>query len=229
MAEYSQIGKLTVNPKWRDGYVSATSTIDIDLNLTNGTGVGQANCYWQKAYSITAGATETIDLTALTTNVFTESTSLYLASVKMLLVKNGSTATTITAGGTPSNRWDGLSDSGAHSIGPGGSLFIMNPSGLTITSTSKAIDIENTDTVYSITGNTTTGSASVTSIASTTGLAAGMLVTGSGIPANTKVSSVTSGTAIVLTANATATATGVSLTIQNPSANVTVYVVGVLD
>lgn len=229
MPEFTQTGKLNVYPKWRDGYFTASSNIDVDFSLASGSGVGEADCYWQKTYTINAGITETIDLTALTNSVFGDSTSLYLASVKMLVVQNNSTITTFTAGGSPSNRWDGLSDSGDHSIHPGGSLLLMDPGGIAVSGSSKAIDIENTDTVYSVTGNTTSGSASITSIADTTGLAAGMTVAGSGIPTGAKIATVNSGTAITLNANATATATGVSLTIKYPAANVTVYIAGVLD
>lgn len=65
---------------------------------------------------------------------------------------------------------------------------------------------------FSLNGNTTNGSNSVTNISSTTNIQVGYTVTGSGIPANTVVSSITSSTAITISKNATATATGVSLT-----------------
>jgi hypothetical protein len=57
--------------------------------------------------------------------------------------------------------------------------------------------------------NTTNASAAAT-VASTTGLAAGMFVIAAGVTAGTKIVSVTSATAITLSANATATATGVA-------------------
>lgn len=62
------------------------------------------------------------------------------------------------------------------------------------------------------TGNTTSGSASVASVSSVSGVAVGMGVTGTGIPAGTVVAAVGTST-ITLSQNATATGTGVTLTI----------------
>lgn len=55
------------------------------------------------------------------------------------------------------------------------------------------------------TGSITSGSPVVTGIADTTGLLENMLVTGTGIPANTRIAAVNSATQITLNANATAT------------------------
>lgn len=66
--------------------------------------------------------------------------------------------------------------------------------------------------VLSITGDTTSASTSVTSVSSTTGILVGMAVTGAGIPANTTVASIGSGT-ITLSQAATATASDVTLTV----------------
>jgi hypothetical protein len=54
----------------------------------------------------------------------------------------------------------------------------------------------------------------------------GMAVSGAGIPAGTTVASITSGTAITLSAPATATGASVSLTVQWVAV-VEIYVVGV--
>ncbi|MBX7211444.1 MAG: autotransporter-associated beta strand repeat-containing protein [Verrucomicrobiaceae bacterium] len=60
-------------------------------------------------------------------------------------------------------------------------------------------------------GATTSGSANV-SVASTAGLVPGLAVTGTGIPANTTIIKVVDATNLVLSANATATGTGLTLT-----------------
>lgn len=65
--------------------------------------------------------------------------------------------------------------------------------------------------VTALSGTTTNGANTVTGISSTANLVVGMSVTGSGIPANTFISTITSSTAITLTNNATASAT-VSIT-----------------
>jgi Phage tail tube protein len=64
------------------------------------------------------------------------------------------------------------------------------------------------------TGNTTSSSASVTTLSGsgTAVLNVGMTVTGTGIPANTTIATIVSATAITLSQNATASNTGTSLT-----------------
>lgn len=57
------------------------------------------------------------------------------------------------------------------------------------------------------TGTTTSGSANLTAVSSTTGLAAGQVITGAGIPANTTILSI-SGSTVTMSANATASGSG---------------------
>ena len=66
-------------------------------------------------------------------------------------------------------------------------------------------------TVATFSGNTTNGSAVVSGISSTAGMAVGNGVSGPGIPANTTIQSVNSATQVTLSNNATATAAGVHL------------------
>jgi hypothetical protein len=61
------------------------------------------------------------------------------------------------------------------------------------------------------TGNTTSGSAIITGIASTTGYQTGWAVSGTGIPTSTTILSINSPTQITLNKNATATNAGVTL------------------
>jgi len=66
------------------------------------------------------------------------------------------------------------------------------------------------------TGNITSGSAVVTSVSSMTDLFVGAGVTGSGIPSGTTIVDIdTAGSRITLSKNATATATGVTLTVES--------------
>jgi hypothetical protein len=64
---------------------------------------------------------------------------------------------------------------------------------------------------FTLAGDTTNGSANVT-VADTSSIWVGQPVSGIGIPASTTVSSITNSTTFVLSANATATGTGVTLT-----------------
>jgi len=66
---------------------------------------------------------------------------------------------------------------------------------------------------YSITGDTTSSSTTIANISSLNNVVIGQTITGSGIPAGTIVSSI-GATSIVISNAATATATGVSLTVQ---------------
>lgn len=73
-----------------------------------------------------------------------------------------------------------------------------------------------------VSGNTTTGTTTVTGITSTAGIYVGAAITGTGIPANTVVESVTP-TTLILSANATATNAAESLSVTNlPVAGVNV-------
>ena len=72
--------------------------------------------------------------------------------------------------------------------------------------------------VLTTTGNTTNASKSLTSLASTSGIARGQVVVGTGIPAGTTVSSA-SGSTVTLSTAATATATGVSVTFGTTTNN----------
>lgn len=77
-----------------------------------------------------------------------------------------------------------------------------------------AITLESLDDIVFVTdsGDTTTGSAIVTNLTDTSSMYAGMSVEGTGIPASTTILSVDSATQITLSANATATNTGVAMT-----------------
>jgi hypothetical protein len=71
---------------------------------------------------------------------------------------------------------------------------------------------------FSTTGNTTSGSATITSVASTAGCRIGKSISGTGIPASTTIASFTS-TTITLSANATATNPGVTLSMSDGTAS----------
>ena len=66
-----------------------------------------------------------------------------------------------------------------------------------------------------LTGTTVSGDATITALSSTANLFAGMEVSGTNIPTGTTVSSITNSNTLELSANATGSATGVSLTFSN--------------
>lgn len=83
-----------------------------------------------------------------------------------------------------------------------------------------APQIVTTSSVLVTTGNITSGSNSIASLASTTGLAVGQAVSGTGIPAGAYVVTI-SGSTITISQDATATTTGVTLTFAHRFATAT--------
>lgn len=70
-----------------------------------------------------------------------------------------------------------------------------------------------TVTYTTITGDTTSGSSTITNIADTTGLSSSYAITGTGINQGTYISAVPSSTTLTLTQPATATGTGITFTL----------------
>ncbi len=71
-------------------------------------------------------------------------------------------------------------------------------------------DVLNATGTTTLTGTATSGSAAITGLASTTDLFVGMGVSGNGIPTGATIATITSGTAITISSNATATVTGLN-------------------
>lgn len=225
---FTMTGSLSLFPKFVEGSFAWSDNIAATIGFTNGTGSNQADGYWSTTLTIDAADDDTLDLAALSFSAFDGTGTIAFDSVKTLIVINESTTTALTIEPGSSNGWDELA--GALSIGKAGVFVLHSPvAGLAVTGTSKTLLISNTDTVNTLTGNTTTGQKAVTGLSSTTGLVAGMLASGSGIPTGATIASITNSTSIMLSANATATATGVSIDFQWPAATVKVYAAGILD
>jgi hypothetical protein len=223
-------GTVQFSPTWTDGTAVDSTTINLALALANGMGDDQADSYWAKTYSLAAGGDDSFDLTALPRSVFGATGNLYLWKAKAFVLRNLSPVTTFTVGGSPTNRWSGFSSSGTLAVAPDGIVVATAPkAGFLVSNTSKVMSIVNTDQAYTLTGNTTSGQVAVTGLSSTSSLLAGMSATGTGIPAGATIAAITSGTAITLSAAATAAGTGVSLSFVNPSAELQVMAIGVLD
>lgn len=228
MASFSMTGSLSLYPKSIDGPIVWSEAISASLALANGTGNGQADGYWSGTLTIDAADDTTIDLLSLSYTAFGDSGVVSFAAVKCLVVQNTSTTSSITVEPGASNGWSKID--GAVTIAPSGLIVLHVPAaGLAVGGSSKTLKVTNTDSVTTLTGNTTNGSKNVTGLSSTSGLSAGMLVSGTGIPSGAKIASITNGTSLVLSANATATGTAVSLNFQWPAATVKVHVAGILD
>ncbi len=102
---------------------------------------------------------------------------------------------------------------GAITGAPTSSLFDAGTAAITLTNAGNVFTgVTSASSVgVSFKGNTTSGSATVSSVSSVAGLSVGQTVTGAGIPANTTILAI-GPTTITLSNNATATATGATLT-----------------
>lgn len=228
---FSMQGLVQFTPKIVDGRSVLSDSVSVTTNLTNGTTSGKANGYWSGTLTIPAADNDTIDLLALSFAAFGLTGTVALASVKYIAMVNESENVTLTVEPGASNGWDQIS---GFNVGKGGTLVMHSGiDGLPVGGSSKTVKVTNNGTVTTLTGETTTGSGAntITGLSSTSGLSAGMTITGAGIPAGAKIASITSSTALVMTANATASSGsgGVSLDFAWPAAVVKVYIAGILD
>lgn len=226
---FTMQGLVQFAPKLVDGKAVWSESLSLPTNLVSGTASGEANGYWSGTLTIPSADDDTIDLVSLALSAFGATGTTGFASVKHLVILNQSERVTLTVEPGASNGWDQI---GATTVGKSGIMVIHSPvAGLPVGGASKTVKITNEGTVTTLAGNTTTGSsaATITGLSSTTGLAAGMTITGTGIPAGAKIASITNSTSLVMTANATATGTAVSLDFAWPAAVVKVYVAGILD
>lgn len=225
---FSMQGSVQIVPRLTDGNATVQVNANRQLVFIDGTGAGEADAYWSKTYEISAGQSQAVDLRALSVSVLGATGTLVLDTVKHFLVFNQSAETSLTVGPGAVDGWDGLA--GDIPVGRSGTLMLHSPvSGVAASSVSRTVSITNTDVVHTLTGNTTSGQKAITGLSSTTSLEVGMLVAGTGIPSGATIASITNGTSVQLSANATATGTGVSLTFRRPPATVEIHVVGVED
>lgn len=99
---FSLSGQVRIVPSWTDSLsttdVVDSVTIQVPLSFSNGTGPGQADAYWRDVRFVTGGTLDTVDLTALPINVFGGASTLHLASLKLVYVRNLSDAVMLQYG-----------------------------------------------------------------------------------------------------------------------------------
>ena len=151
MATFSLSAALRVIPKWVESLavrdVTDTTTAALSLTLEDGTGANQANAYWRDVITIAAGATTTVDLTALPLKAFGGTGTLSLAAAKLVLAVNRSDVAGVTFNGTATNRWATFIG-GAATLPAGATLYATSTAaGWTINGTNKLVTITNTGSV----------------------------------------------------------------------------------
>ncbi|MEI7862463.1 MAG: hypothetical protein WCJ21_07525, partial [Planctomycetota bacterium] len=164
-----------------------------------GTTIRSVDSLTQITLSASATATSTVVTLAFTAGPVTGTTQSSLAIVSNL------TSTSTLA--------QGMLVSGA-GISPGTTIASVDSATqitLSAPATANGTGVTLAFAAVPITGNTTSTSAVVTSLPSTSALAQGMLVSGTGISPGTTIKSVDSLTSLTLSAPATATGTGVAL------------------
>jgi hypothetical protein len=214
-----------VRSVYSDGDLVISRDTTLRTDLVHGTASGQANGLWFGSLSLAAAAATTLDLRALTSTILGGTVTTGFSAVKQITIGNASTGATLTVDAGSTNGWSQVT---AFLLGASGVSVSYAPvDGLPTTSASKTLRITNNTTAVVTAGNTTNGSTAVAGISSTSSIAVGMAVSGTGIPAGTTVTGITSSTAVTLSAAATATGSAVSLTYQWV-ASVDVWIVGVL-
>jgi hypothetical protein len=207
-----------------DGEVKIARDLNLKTDLADGSGTGQANLYWSGTLSLNAAASTTLDVSLLESVIFGSVVYAAPASIKSLTIRNTSPGATVRVEPGTTNGWSQIT---GHNVGKSGVAIHYAPvDGLPVTASSRTVKFTSNATAISATGATTNGSTAVTGLASTASMVVGMAVSGTGIPPGATVASITSGTAITLSAPATATGASVSLTVQWVAV-VEIYVVGV--
>jgi hypothetical protein len=97
------------------------------IDLANGTGADQGNQVWSDTRTLTTGANETLDINGTLFNAAGESVTF--TKVKIILIRNKGTVTTLSVGGAATNGF--ISPFGSATdvlkIPPGGLLLLTAP------------------------------------------------------------------------------------------------------
>lgn len=99
-ASFSLTGQLRLTPTWTDE-LNATDVVDSTpilqaLTLADGTGNGQANCYWKDVRTVAANSTEGIDLEALPLKAYGGTATIALTGLRMIYIRNLSATNELT-------------------------------------------------------------------------------------------------------------------------------------
>ena len=147
MSTFSVSGKVTFAPTWSEDLdltaIVDKTTVSLATDLTDGTGNGQANAYWRDVITIAAAGTASLDLRALSRQLMGGTATDTFSKVKLLCIRNVSTAATLSVGVSVSNRWTALA-AGAATLGPEGVLYVTYPgTGYATSASDKVLAITN--------------------------------------------------------------------------------------
>lgn len=111
--------------------VQDDSALEFKLSLSDGTGANEADKIWHDRRTLSASASETLDLSALTHTLFGSTVTIDLAKVKCLFIKNRATSPgdELVIGGAASNAFEvpfGNVAGGVVAVGPNSPLLLAN-------------------------------------------------------------------------------------------------------
>lgn len=111
--------------------VADASQVSYARSLSDGTGADQADKIWHDSRTVSAGASDDLDMTALPQSIFGGTINISLSKVKALLIVNTSTTTgdQLRVGGAPANSFSAPFNGVAASlalVGPDSPLLLSN-------------------------------------------------------------------------------------------------------
>ncbi len=97
---FSMTGSVRLSPQWTDD-LNTTSVLDstlinLALTLADGTGAGQANCYWKDVRTVSVNQSDTIALDDLPLKAFSGDGTLVLSALRLIYVRNLSATQRLT-------------------------------------------------------------------------------------------------------------------------------------
>lgn len=125
-AVFNLAGTIRLVPTWEDtigpASLSDTTTFLQTLEITDGTGSGQADAYWRDVITLAGSTSWAYDGDVLPLEIMGASGTLALSAVRLLYVRNRST--------TQKLQW--VSDFQELDIAPGGTFLWIAPSTVTV-------------------------------------------------------------------------------------------------
>ncbi len=122
--------KASVGWDWEDGAVDNDRT-DYLQQLPQGNGDGEAEAVWHiEEQTLPAGATATLDMTALVRQILGDANAVTMTSVKaLLLTSDAESAGTLVVGGAVGAAWSEpfAADADQAIVAPDGLLLLCNP------------------------------------------------------------------------------------------------------
>ena len=201
--------------------LSGNTSVLGDLSVQDGTlKIGSANTLNRLNTELNVNSGAVVDLNGFNVGLETiGSNNRQIATANLggtITNSNGSNVSTLMVAGPVSSAYNGTLNLGIKLVKAGSGVLTINGYSASTPDAgannySGGTDIYGVSAASILGGATTNGSATVT-VTSTAGLAPGMIIAGTGINANSYITSITNATTFTISQNATATNTGLTFT-----------------